>query len=258
MRTQHSDATASPSLSIIVATYNAAGTLARCFDSIRTQDFADWELLVADGDSTDGTLDIIDCNSDIVDWHDSRKDSGIYDAWNRALAHAKGEYVCFLGADDVWHDPLALSRLFDAAGSGDYDLVSSRGLIRDPATGRQTVYGGPWDYRRLGRRMVVCHPGLLHRRSLFDTHGAFDTYFRIAGDLDFLLRLPSDLRTLHVDAVSVGIDVGGVSRKNVLARLREQRTALSRCPRYGPVRAYLAWLDKLWRYPVATAFGLPH
>lgn len=106
--------------------------------------------------------------------------------------------------------------------------------------------------------MVVCHPGLLHRRSLFDTYGDFDARLKIAGDLDFLLRLPPDLRTLHVDAISVAIDGGGVSRKQVLARLREQRAVLSRCPRYGPFRAYLAWLDKLWRYPIATALGIPH
>ncbi len=257
MRTSN-PAASTPAISIVVATYNAARTLSRCLDSIRTQEFSAWELIIADGASTDDTLRIIERNSDIVRWHDSRRDAGIYDAWNRALAVAKGEYVCFLGADDAWRDSQALLRLFRAIDGQRYDLVSSRGLIRDPAGGRQSIFGGPWDYRRLGRRMVVCHPGLLHRRSLFDMYGDFDASLRIAGDLDFLLRLPPGLQTLHVDAVSVAIDGGGVSRKHVLARLREQREVLSRCPRYGPFRAYLAWLDKLWRYPVAMALGIPH
>jgi hypothetical protein len=106
--------------------------------------------------------------------------------------------------------------------------------------------------------MVVCHPGMLQHRSLFEQYGFFDSRYRIAGDLDFLLRLPESTRSLHVPTVTVHIEAAGVSRTNVLARLREQREVLSRCSRYGPVRAYLTWLDKLWRYPVARIFRISH
>jgi hypothetical protein len=66
------------------------------------------------------------------------------------------------------------------------------------------------------------------------------------------------MRALHVEAPSVIIEAGGISQRDVLVRLREQREALSRCPRYGPFRAKLVWLDKLWRYPVARLLGIPH
>ena len=105
---------------------------------------------------------------------------------------------------------------------------------------------------------MVCHPGLLHRRTLFDQFGPFDIRYKIAADLDFLLRLPPDTRALHVDTVSVIVEAGGVSRANVLSRLKEQRDVLEHCPRYGPARAYLVWLDKLWRYPIARLFGISH
>ena len=247
-----------PRISIIIATSNAARTFERCIASITGQQFTDWELLVSDGSSTDATVDILRRHADQIAWWRSEPDGGIYDAWNQALAHARGDYVCFLGADDAWAANDSLALLFAAMGSVDYDLVTSRGLMFDPATGKKLRFGGKWDYRRLGRRMIVCHPGMLHRRALFQQHGGFDTRYRIAGDLEFLLRLPADTRTLHVDVTSVLVEASGISRRNVFPRLREQRLVLARCPRYGPFHAWCAWLDKLWRDPLARLFGLSH
>jgi glycosyltransferase involved in cell wall biosynthesis len=258
IQTRESIAEKSPRLSIVVATWQAAATLERCLASIIEQEFDDRELVIADGASTDGTADILRANEHHIAWWKSEKDDGIYDAWNKALAHARGEYVCFLGADDAWADRRALSRLFDAIGDVEYDVVTSIGRSTDSGSGRSFEFGSAFDYRRIGPRTVVCHPGLLHRRTLFEQHGLFDTRYRIAADLDFLLRLPSDTRALHVDTVSVIVEAGGISRANVLSRLKEQRDVLKQCPRYGPARAYLVWLDKLWRYPIAQLFGISH
>lgn len=247
-----------PRLSIIIATYNAASTLEVCLASVMAQKFDAWELLIADGGSTDGTIELIKRYSSTLWWWQSKTDAGIYDAWNQALAHARGEYVCFLGADDAWTNDRSLETLFDAIGNNSYDLVTSRGRIVNLPTAKSTIIGAAWDYRRMGRRMVVCHPGLLHRRAIFNNYGLFDASYRITGDLDFLLRLPESIATLHVDAVTVRIEAGGVSRQNVLARLREQRIAMARCPRYGPLRARIAWFDKLLRYPIAKMFGISH
>lgn len=247
-----------PQVSIIVATYNAADTLERCLKSIIEQTYPSWELLIADGGSTDTTTEIIQRYAEFIGYWHSHPDNGIYDAWNRALAHASGEYICFLGADDIWADTNSLLRLLESGSTSRCDLVTSRGCFRNPTTGVCTNFGGKWDFHKLGRRMVVCHPGMLHRRSLFDLYGNFDTQLKIAGDLDFLLRLPHDIPTRHLDEVTVVVEAGGISRTNVLERLKEQRLVLSRSPRYGPLRAYLAWLDKLWRYPLARIFGILH
>lgn len=249
---------APPKLSIIIATWNAAETLERCLASIAAQTFTDWELLIRDGGSADATLSTIEKHQSTVTWWESAPDNGIYDAWNRAIPHTRGEYICFLGADDKWANKRALETLFSAMGGRRYDIVSSRGLMVDPKTGNATTYGSPWSFDRLGRRMVLCHPGLLHHRSLFEIHGNFDISYRIAGDLEFLLRLPKDINALDVNEVTVEIELAGISRRNVMARLREQRAALSNCDRYGPLRAWLVWLDKLWRYPIAKLFGIPH
>ncbi|WP_426271029.1 glycosyltransferase family 2 protein [Dyella kyungheensis] len=245
-------------MSIIVATWNAARTLERCIDSIRVQQFTEWELLIADGESTDQTVDIIRRHQSTVAWWQTKKDAGIYDAWNQALPHAQGNYICFLGADDFFASSTSLAELFEAIGDEQYDLVTSRGIIFNPDTDKEYQFGSAWNYNRIGRRMVVCHPGLLHHHSLFQSHGSFDSSYRIAADLEFLLRLPSTVSTLDVPKVSVRIEAGGVSRKNVLKRLAEQRAILASCERYGPFRARLVWLDKLWRYPIARWLDISH
>ena len=250
-----SGADAQPRLSIILATWQAASTLDACLQSTIEQSFTSWELLVVDGASTDGTVDIIRRFEDHIAWWHSEEDAGIYDAWNKGLAHARGEYVCFIGADDKWADATSLSRLFDAIGNEEYDLVTSQGNFYDSETDKSFTYGSAWDYRRIGPRMIICHPGLMHRRELFEAYGLFDTSYSITGDLEFLLRLPEDMRTLHVESTSLVIEMAGISRQNVGQRLKEQREVLSRCERFGPLRAHVNWIGKWIRIPIARLLG---
>ena len=247
-----------PTVSIIVATFNAEVTLERCLQSIFDQTTTRWELLVIDGGSSDRTVEIIRAHSDrIAYWH-SKPDAGIYDAWNRALERARGDYVCFLGADDAWADEQALQLLLDAANEHRPDLVSAKGLLVDERLKPCGVIGAPWDYRAIRRRMRICHPGALFRRDLFRTFGRFDTRYRIVADYDWLLRLPQSATSYFLDRIVITVGHAGVSRKQVWRRLRERRQAHIRCPRIGPGLAYLYWLDKLWRMPVARLFGLQY
>lgn len=247
-----------PFVSIVVATLNACASVESCIDSVLGQPTDDWELLVADGGSTDGTLEVLERHANRIAWLESRQDRGIYDAWNRALAHCRGRYVMFLGADDQLASADVLARLRSAIGTGDPDLVTSHGvLVRDGAAVSGKI-GKAYDWRAIGRRMVVCHPGLLHSRRLFEVHGPFDASLRIVGDFEFLLRLPKDTTTVHADAVSVLIGDGGVSRRKVRARLREQRQVLARHPRFGPLQSWLIWLDRLWRFPVARLMEITY
>ena len=247
-----------PRLSVVIATRNVSRTFERCMRSILEQHFTSWELLISDGGSTDDTVALIHKYEKHIAWWQSKADNGIYDAWNQALIHAKGDYVCFLGADDAWADPNVLQELFSAINSQTYDLVTSRGLIFSTDSDESSTFGSAWNYQRLGRRMVVCHPGLLHRRELFDTYGLFDTRYRIAGDLEFLLRLPSNITTKDVAKITVRVEANGVSRMNFYARLREQRSILSRCGRFGTLYAYAVWVDRLFRYPIARILRIPY
>ena len=91
-------------ISIIIVTRNADQDLQNCLDSITNQRYKNLEVLVFDGASTDGTLNIIRKNEEHISYWQSEPDKGIYDAMNKAIKHATGDWVYFLGADDLLLD----------------------------------------------------------------------------------------------------------------------------------------------------------
>jgi glycosyltransferase involved in cell wall biosynthesis len=88
-------------LSIIIVTYNAAETLQTCLDSIYTQKWPSFDIIVIDGKSTDGTVEILQRNASKLKYFKSETDNGVYDAMNKALAIIDTPWVYFLGADDI-------------------------------------------------------------------------------------------------------------------------------------------------------------
>ena len=184
---------AEPFVTVVVAVLNGAATLPACLASIDAQTYRRCETLVMDGASTDGTLDILHT------WHprcgrwESRPDRGIYQAWNRALDRASGDWICFLGADDRFWDRHALTRLqgqLAAAVQDGIRVVYGRALKCD-ARGRVVRRSGrPWSQIgwQMRHGMPLIHAGVFHHRDLFAEHGRFDPQYRIAGDYEFLLR----------------------------------------------------------------------
>jgi glycosyltransferase involved in cell wall biosynthesis len=97
-----------PVISIIIVTYNAAKTLQACLDSIYAQKYPAIQIVVIDGKSTDGTVDIIHQNAERIGYWVSEKDAGIYDAINKGLKHITGKWVYFFGADDELLDDFSV------------------------------------------------------------------------------------------------------------------------------------------------------
>lgn len=255
---QQASARNRPTLSVVIATYNCERTLEECLSSVHSQSFGTTQVIVIDGGSNDATVDIIRRHGDrLYHWH-SRRDAGIYDAWNQAIPHATGDYLCFLGADDSLSDLDALDSFARAMGDDRPDIVSGQGRLVDSEGRRIVEFGQEWSHRLLRRQTRICHPGAWFRRDLFSTHGLFDTRYRIVGDYEWLLRLPESTTSRFIDRVVVNVGHGGVSRTQVWRRLRERREAQAQCPRIGPMRAYAYWVDKLWRWPVARLLGLQY
>ncbi|MEQ1667696.1 MAG: glycosyltransferase [Sulfuriferula sp.] len=88
-----------PLISIIIAVYNGKATLQQCIDSVVQQTYSNKELIIIDGGSKDGTVELLEENRNKFSYWESEPDRGIYNAWNKGLTQAKGEWICFLGAD---------------------------------------------------------------------------------------------------------------------------------------------------------------
>jgi glycosyltransferase involved in cell wall biosynthesis len=243
-----------PLISIVIATRNAARDLPRCLDSIRAQTFRDFEVLVGDGGSTDETLDIVKAASDIVaHWH-SGPDSGPYEARNKSLVHAKGEWICFMGADDWFLDANALASLAPQlrTGAPRFRVVYSKLRQIDPAGRVIAEAGEPWEQARASFRSHRClpHPGLMHHRSLFAEHGYFDERFKMAGDYELLLRELKSRDAAFVPALTVGMGFRGqtTSPEYFLRLNAEIKDALTRHGLRPPPLRWAYWNLTAWVY----------
>lgn len=181
--------------SIVVPTYNAAATLARCLESVAAQRGADHELVVVDGGSSDGTVELLqDHAAPSLRWTSGR-DRGVYDAINKGIALARGRWVLVLGADDELAAPDVLERV--AAAGGDADILHGR--VYRAEKGREE--GGAFDAATLLHRNL-CQQGLFYRRELFERFGGFDLRYRVCADWAFNLRcLGAGCRAQALDLV---------------------------------------------------------
>ena len=157
-----------PVVSVVTAALNAGPALARTAASLEAQDHENIEWIVADGASTDDTVNIARASRRLTHLV-SEPDRGIYDAWNKGVALAGGEWICFLGAGDVFL-PGAVARyvgfIEEHARSGAAELVSSR--VRLTSGGRVVRnFGRPWRWSEFRRYMCTAHCGAFHHRSLF-------------------------------------------------------------------------------------------
>jgi glycosyltransferase involved in cell wall biosynthesis len=203
-------------ISIVVAVRNGARTLQRCIDSVRNQAYPHKELIIVDGKSTDGTLEILSCNANAISWWISEPDIGIYAAWNKALLHVKGEWICFLGADDYLWDRDALGRIasrLSVIGTSARVVYGQVNLVNDNGDVLGT-FGKRWCELRssfLAGEALNIHQATFHHRSLFERHGRFDESFRIAGDYELLLRELRNNEALYVPCVVTAMQHGGIS-----------------------------------------------
>jgi glycosyltransferase involved in cell wall biosynthesis len=217
--------TSRPLITVIVAVYNGAKTLQRCIDSVTNQTYPDKELIIIDGGSTDGTVDILMANNSKITYWQSEPDNGIYNAWNKALDHTKGDWIYFLGSDDyLWK-----SSVFE-------EIMPY--MIKAESEGMRIVYGQvarvtendeiccvdgyPWEYTWRGIIIDgICtfeHQGMFHHRSFFELYGDFDESFKIAGDYELLIRaFKNGGNALLVNGLIVaGMQTGGVTNNSTM------------------------------------------
>lgn len=198
-------------ISIIIATYNSSKTLRRSLDSVVEQKGEEVELVVIDGASTDGTLTILDEYREHIDIWLSEPDSGIYDAWNKGVRASSGDWIMFLGSDDILCGGIANTILKNLEKTSDVDYISGKVRLIDDVGMTIRTIGKKLTWRRFRRYMCVAHVGSLHNRTLYEKYGYYDTEFMICGDYEFLLRAGKTIKANFINEVVAEMTVGGVS-----------------------------------------------
>ena len=242
-----------PLLSVLVAAYNSGATLQQCLDSVISQTYGNVELIVIDGGSSDGSVEVLRANARHIAYCVSEPDRGIYHAWNKALAQARGEWICFLGSDDYLWNEQVLARVVTqlARVPDDINVAYSQVNLVDAQGELLYPIGEPWPQvkQRFKQLMCIPHPSVLHRNRLFQQHGVFDESFHIAGDYELLLRELKDKDAFFMPGIIFSaMRQGGISSAlgNTLSALREVRVAQR--------KNGLRWPGRIWLLALVRAY----
>lgn len=209
-------------ISIITASYNDAAGLNALAINLRKEKKDLFQWIIIDGASSDNTKEIAEAHKDLVDVFVSEPDQGVYDAWNKGLTYAHGQWIVFLGCDDRLGDGW-LEEISNASDEHDVvygDLVL---LSQDRKKYRIKSFADWLEAKALlPKKMCLPHSGMAHHRRLFSGN-SFDASYRICGDWDFLVRV-APRNGVHIpNQIQTIMSLGGLSSsaKSELRMYRE-------------------------------------
>lgn len=208
-------------ISIIIAVHNAANSLKYTLDSLLFQDYKNFEVLIVDNNSIDETSDIVVNYSGIITKYIREEDTGIYDAWNKAILYASGDWVSFLGAGDyLFNNSLVkLVQLIEANPNSNF--ISGRVKFTG-ANAKSLVVGSKFCPKTINYYQNVAHIGSLTSRKLIIENGFFSTKYKISGDYDFFLRVKDNLNPIFLNEV-ICVGSYGISQMNSLVFIENFR-----------------------------------
>lgn len=239
-----------PMFSIITICYNAASDIERTLQSVVAQTYRNIEYIVIDGASTDKTLDIISKYSAEVSQMVSEKDGGLYDAMNKGLSLATGEYVCFLNAGDSFFEEKTLEKIVQGLdGStpdliyGDTALVDKNGLFLRM---RRLSPPEKLTWKSFRRGMLVCHQAFIPRRTIAPM---YDLSYKYSSDFDWCIKIMKHCTKIHNTHLTlINYLNEGLTTKNHKASLRERYHIMNR--HYGYI---ITFLMHIW-FLIRTVF----
>ncbi|MCD7925959.1 MAG: glycosyltransferase [Bacteroides sp.] len=214
-----------PKFSIITVTYNAAKVLEDTIQSIVTQTYKNTEYIIVDGGSTDGTLDIIQKYKEHIHTVVSEPDKGLYDAMNKGIKLATGDYICFLNAGDGLHEDDTLQQMVHSITGtelpdvlyGETEIVDSEGHFLHM---RRLSTPEKLTWKSFKKGMLVCHQAFFARR---DRVEPYDLQYRFSADFDWCIRIMKKAKVLHNTHLTI-IDYlnEGMTTQNQKASLKER------------------------------------
>ncbi|CAM3969825.1 glycosyltransferase family 2 protein [Mucilaginibacter galii] len=235
-----------PKLSVITIVYNNVRHIERTMLSVINQTYSNIEYILVDGFSTDGTLEIVQQYTSQIETLISEKDKGIYDAMNKGLAAATGDYVIFMNSGDEFYAPDTVAQVFSTVADADIyygetemidEVGNSLGQRRHKAPTQFT-----WRHFKYG--MSVSHQAIYIKRSLTQP---YDTQYELSADIDWILHAAKKAeKIVNVHRYVAKYLVGGMSKQRHQQSLKE---------RFAIMRKHYGLLPTVFNHAV-IAFNL--
>lgn len=225
-------------ISIITVCYNSAQTIGDTLRSVRDQTFDNAEHIVVDGQSKDNTLSVIETEGRHVTKLVSEADKGIYDAMNKGIALATGEIIGFINADDFYASPDALAKVASVFSDPNVDACyGDLCYVKQENTSALVRYWKSSKFHPGAFESGWCppHPTFFVRRAVYQRFGGFDLSYKIAADVELMIRFLEvhRIRAKYIPAVLVKMRMGGTTNKNLGNIVRQNREILRALHSHG-------------------------
>jgi glycosyltransferase involved in cell wall biosynthesis len=226
-------------ISIITVVYNGKEYLEETIKSVIDQDFKDFEYIVVDGKSTDGTVDVIKKHEKYIDKWVSEKDRGIYDAMNKGSKSARGEYLYFLNAGDYFCDKNVLKKINQHL---KYDLVVGSIVRKYPnydfihSLNNESI-------KNIKHGKMPPHQGSFIKKDVFDKLKGYNIEYKSSGDLDFFCKFYKNNNSYIVIDKNIAFMPSGGMSSNKNISVNESYQIIKK--HFGLLYAYLYYLNKM-------------
>lgn len=174
-------------VSIITVCFNAAETIETTIKSIVSQTYKNIEYIVVDGGSVDGTLQILEHYRKHISVIVSERDEGIYDAMNKGIDLAQGDFIGIINADD-WYEEDAIEKVVRISRNISENTGVISGQIRF-IDGEQSFLSKKKEMEQIWMEMPISHPATFIRKSVYEKYGTYNTHYQIAADYELIFRL---------------------------------------------------------------------
>lgn len=237
-------------LSIVTINRNNAAGLRKTIDSVVSQTFKDFEYIVIDGASTDESVEIIESYSDNITYWLSEPDTGIYNAMNKGIMRAKGEYVLFLNSGDFLLDDNTIANVFACHCVA--DILCARCNVSD--NGQIVWTSNPPDKVTFGTLYYVglAHQSTFISRTLFDKYGYYDESFRYNADIEFWYRtiIDHNASTQKIDIITTDYNLDGISTtQSATKQYQDEMQKIFSNPLYQHfIPDYNQWIEERSKY----------
>lgn len=227
-----------PKITVITVCLNDKSTVEDTILSVTSQTHRPLEYIVVDGDSTDGTKDILEKYRDRMAVLISERDRGIYHAMNKGLARATGDIVGFLNADDVYTDTSVLAQVAKALADRDVEACYADLVYVSKSNSEKVVRywkSKPYEPGSFKRGWMIAHPTFFVRRSVYERLGGFDPAYRLQADFELAMRFLEihRIRSVYVPRIWVRFRTGGESNKHLMNVIRGNIEAYRACRKHG-------------------------
>jgi len=213
---------AQPVLSVVTVVYNNVADIERTMLSVLNQTYPGIEYIVIDGASTDGTLQVIERYKDKLAKLISEKDKGIYDAMNKGIAAATGDYIIFMNSGDGFYSDDTVARVFASAEDADIYYGETEMMDEQGKNLGRRRHAAPYAFtwRDFKYGMSISHQAIYIKRSLVEP---YDPKYQLSADIDWILRAAKKAKSIvNVHAYVARYKMGGMSKQKHKQSLLER------------------------------------